>query len=504
MIVRIRSYLVVSYVLLLALRCRQDVGTEIPILDQEPQDQEPRKSGETLATLGSEAFERTRGQSLHFRNIVMRFEFSPDGNETWCVAGWSGVRRGDDRGRAVIFENKNGTWENLPSPDDAAVFHDVAFSKDGKTTWIAMSSDDDRQMRVRQRPTNSKQWNAFSTNMPNDYNIVERFWLTPNGRELWMYTSDCGLTRVKRGSDTVSQYVQSDFRQFDNIQHHTLVEDYVTDLVFTSDSQTAVCAARGGGIYGITKIKLSDGKSTNFPVTDAIDFERLVMSPDDETVWCIGSNDFLWAFDIETETWTHKCSSDDEMPLSMIDRMACSRDGKFVWIAGHEGVACYSTQEKTWKGYTGDDWYMQYDMSEVSRSPLFISSDSKWVLTGHNKGLALHDVSGRTFSIIETGVTSRCCCSHIVPVPNADTFICAIEHDRGGGLYLFDSNDKSLRKQFLLKQPVTSMTFSPQSRLWAAIPGTVYELSVDTNTVVRQHGFATKPAARDALENRNR
>ncbi len=440
-----------------------------------------------VITLGTR-FERKPWVRLPWREIVSRFEFSPDGAETWCLAG-SGV----SRGRAIVFHRKKQAWENIPSRNDPGVFCDVAVSPDGKTTWIAVSSDDDQTQRVRQRGTGTKEWLQLSKPMPD--HGVENFWLSPNGHELWMNTVGCGLTRLSLRDHTLLQYVQSEFRQFNGIRQGTLVEDYVHDLVFTSDGKFAICAASGGGDYGITKIELATGKSTNFPVTDAIDFEHLVVSLDNKSVWCIGNNSFLWCFDIESEKWTHKLSSDKDMPISSIDSLVCTRDSNHVWIAGAEGIACYGTGSKKWIGFTTDEWSSDHVIPEFQTVPLLITSDGKYVIAGHATGLALFESDGGQYSTIESdNQKKQSYCSEIVPIPNSTNFLCALEYEsgHGGGVFLLDMQTRSLDRLFGVKTPVTALDFSPSNSAWIALPGVVYEIDVSKRSVLRRHTTQTK------------
>ena len=428
------------------------------------------------------------------RSCVTRIHFSPDRNETWCLAGWSGVRRGDARGRALVFDKKRNNWANLPSPTDPAVFHDVAFSANGKSTWIAMSSDEDRSLRVRKRAVESE-WHSMD-NMPADYSVVEKFWHSPNSKELWMYTSDCGLIRLDLGKDKPIQYVKSDFRQFEKVPHRTLNEDYVADLVFTSDSKYAICAASGGGDYGLTKINLSNDVSKPFPVNDAIDFEKLVMAPNDKHVWCVGNNSYLWCFDIESETWIHKCSSHDDMPLSMIDTLVCSPDSRHIWISGTEGIACYSLHKKTWTNYSNPDWYSDHALPAIATVPLVVTSNGRHIISGKGSGVALFDVDGGLVATIESDEpTNRSSCTHIVPIPNTPNFLCSLEFDSGrGGLYLLKTGTRNLKRLFTLNAPATALAISHSNNTWLAMPGFIYELDWKNQKLIQKHSLSVDAA----------
>ena len=440
-----------------------------------------------IQTLGPE-FKRRPFQNFPSRECVTRFAFSPDGSETWCLAGSFLVRRGEERGRALVFHQKANTWENIPAVEDPAVFHDVAFSPDGETTWIAMSSDSDRSLRVRERNSGNTDWKPFSIRMPCDYSVVENFWLSPDTHELWMYTSDCGLVRADLSRKAVTQYVQSDVRQFANIPHFSLVEDYVQDLVFALDSTVAICAASGGGEQGITKIELRTGNSKDFPVKDTTDIERLVVSPDGKSVWCIFNNSDLRCFDIQSETWSHKCSSMDGMPLETIDTAVCSQNGKYLWISGSGGIAVYSIENKNWIGFTSDEWQSGFVISEITQVPLAITSDGKSAICGNTSGLGLFDIDGRQVSVIRPTKPSKGLqCSKILPIPRSPDFLCAMEGESGGGIYLLDARRRTLECVFAMKSPVTAMAFSPSNTVWIAAPGLVIETDFLKKRAIHKH-----------------
>jgi hypothetical protein len=164
-----------------------------------------------------------------------------------------------------------------------------------------------------------------------------------------------------------------------------------------------------------------------------------------------------------------------------------------VWIANDSGIACYSLADETWKGFTGEEWRRPCTVRTAKVSVIALSSNDRFVLTGHARGVAAHEVDGVEYSVSEPkdlGNASRCCCSHIVPIPDSDDFLCVLEHDGRGGLYTFDGKNRLLRKRFDLMQPITTMAFSEPSRLWVAVVGTIYELDLTTNSVVQQHSFA--------------
>jgi DNA-binding beta-propeller fold protein YncE len=438
-------------------------------------------------TLGRQ-FELRRGEYFEAGKYVTRFKFSPDGAETWCLAGgYSVALRGDNRGRALVFYQKTQSWENIPSLNDPASFHDVAFSRDGKTTWIAISSDEDLKLRIRERRSGTMEWMPFSIPMPDNYSIVKKLWLSPDGRDLWLEANS--LIRADLEKKCVSQYVHHDFHQLEGMPHFTLVADYVYDVAFTPDSKVAICSATGGRDNGITKIELTTGKAKDFPVTDNIDFEHLVVSPDHKWVWCIGNNSYLWGFSIESETWTHKCSSQDGMPFSCIDALVFSPDSKYLWISGCEGVACYSIEKKKWAGFTTDKWQLNFALPRLGRNaPLAITSDGKFVITNHADGLALFNANEGRYSTIKTDIPNgRSNCSMIVPIPKSPNFLCVIEYKSGGGIFLLDMAKLSLARLFNLNSPVTAVAFSPSNNVWVAMPGFVYEIDISKERVVRQH-----------------
>ncbi len=445
-----------------------------------------QKDRNQTVSLGTE-FVRQPFVALPYRDLVMRFEFSPDGAETWCLCGRLETRRGVNRGRAIVFQQKNKSWRQIPLTKDHAVFHDVMFSANGKTTWIAMSSDDDRGLRIRERKTGSSKWSNLRKRMPKDYSVVEKFWQTPNGRELWLYASDAGVIRWNRQTDRLTQYVQTKVRQIDGIPHATLIEDYVNDLVFTSDSRYAVCAATGGGDHGITKIDLASGKSMNFPVTDASEFERLVMTPDNKHVWCIGDS-YLWCFDLKSESWIHKLSH-DQMPISWIDSLIYSPISNHIWISGFEGTARYSLTLKKWIGYTSKNWQSRHKIPEIATAPLVATVDGKNIIASHSSGVALFSADGEKCEIIKSdNPNSHSSCTHIVPIPKSSDFLCTLEFESGvGGLYRLKTKTRSLEKLFELKAPATALRISSKNRAWIAMPGNIYELDFVAKHKISHH-----------------
>ena len=303
------------------------------------------------------------------------------------------------------------------------------------------------------------------------------------------------MIRLDLGKNRSIQYVQSDFRQFEKIPHRTLNEDYVDDLVFTSDSKYAICAASGGGEYGITKINLSTDVSKAFPVTSANDFGKMVVAPNDKHVWCVANNSYLWCFDIETETWIHKCSSNDDMPLSIIDSLVCSPDSRHIWISSTEGVACYSRDKKTWTSYTKQEWYSDHTIPEIATVPLIVTPNGRNIISGHGFGVALFDVDGGLVARIKSDEpTNRSSCTQIVAIPNTPDFLCTLEFGSGrGGLYLLKTETRSLKRLFTLRAPATALAISPSNKTWLGMPGFVYELDWKHQQTVREHSLRNEP-----------
>lgn len=391
-------------------------------------------------------FVRAPWKPFSYGDCVRRFEFSPRGEEVWCIAGHSVM--GPERCRAFIYSVPARQWQTLPAAGDRAALRDVAFSRDGKTTWLSLYTERHPQSHLRQRETGAKDWRPFAVSVPEFLTNADRWWSTPNGRELWLNTAGAGLTRVKLQPAGLIQYVRSKVRRVSGVRHETLVEDYAADLVFTADSQFAICAASGGGNYGITKIDLVSDRARNFPVEDAIDFERLVMSPDNKRVWCVGNNSFLWCFDIGAEAWTHRCSSDDGMPIESIRSLVCSPDSRQVWIASDFGIGCYSTETKLWTGFTAEAWQADFAIPEIQEAALALTADGRQVVAGHAQGVAVFAIDGAEHFTLKSDLTKGpTSCSQIVPIPKTNQLLCALEYESGqGALYLLSPQARTLER----------------------------------------------------------
>ena len=417
---------------------------------------------------------------------VERFVFAPGGEEVRCLTK---DKSGFETPAAVLHVAER-RWEQMPDArqgDKYCKLFDVAFSPDGKTVWMSAYEGNPGKPVLRQRITGSQKWKTFSAAMPTGYNQIEKFYPTPKGDELWLTDSGCGVLRVKLASGKVSQYVQSDFRECEGVEHGTLVEDYVQDLVFTPDGKTAFCAATGGGNSGITRIDLVSGVSQNFPVKNSSGIEKLVLATDNQAVWCIFNNSALWAFDIQSQRWTHKCSTRRKMPLEVFRSLVTSRDGQFVWIANEGGLGLYSLSREHWKAFVGQEW-----LNETASPPLCLVADGKTVLCGHDRGVALMAVDGSSCEVLlpESGAES-CTVHQIVAIPKTDDFVCAISYPGVDALYRLDVQNRRLRKlKDLPAHPSTALAFAPDGHLWGALPGHIFCVDVTTGA---EQGFPPVP-----------
>lgn len=450
-----------------------------------------------LISLGAH-FERKPWVRLPMEIIVPRILISPDGSEVWCIAGECGVLRGPSRARAFVFDTRTQKWECIPSVERNAVFHDVAFSQDGKTTWISMSSDGDKSLRTfrRQSGSSSGEWTDISPTFPGDSEIVERFWILPNGTELWASLFSWGLVRADLNRGSLMYFVESECGRNPDEPYGSLIADYVQDIAFTSNSQTAICAASGGDVYGITKIRLSTNETTHFRVTDAITFERLVVSPNDQFAWCIGNHSYLWCLSIESEQWAHKLSVDDGMPIDVIDSLVCAPNSQSVWIAGSEGVAEYALNSRTFASFVGESWKSIYAIPEVQRTPLVLSADGKYVVAGHSHGMALFDVgSGRSAIIASPDSRVATSCSAVQQIGVSPDFLCVLEDDKGvGGLFLLNMEKRHLIKLFETTAPTTALSCSSNRIAWISFPGLVYQIDVDQKAVMQTYVIPPLPS----------
>ena len=352
----------------------------------------------------------------------------------------------------------------VPDPKTSGRFIGVAFSPDGKTVWASRWQRGEKEPKVVQRKPGSSGWEPLRAKIPGYPFPTEKLWLSPKGDELWMGSWGNGLLRAKLASGEVTQYVQSDYRRQDSLKHYTLAGDYVHDLVFASRGRIVVCSAGGGRDEGITQIDLATGDAANYP-TESPGVEKLVVAPDDRTVWCIFNNSLLWAFDVQTRSWTHKCSAKQGMPLDYFRTLECSPDGAFVWLRGPGGAAVYCVRRKSWKGFVGEDWACDAD-----DTPLCVTADGKHVVCGHRQGVALIKIDGSDYSVLSPGAdATNCPVSHIVPIPRTGDYVCFVYHLTAGGLYYVDVGRRSLRK---LKDPIAStvsaMAVGPDGLLWGA------------------------------------
>ena len=403
---------------------------------------------------------------------VSRFEFAPDGSEVWCLMEDEG---GFDMPPVVLHPRQN-RWEAILDPRTSGYFYCMTFSNDGKIVWCSRKHEDEEHPELVQRKPGSSRWEPFAGRMPEHWFGVSQLRTSPKGDELWMLNDGDGLLRAKLANGDVTQYVKSHFRRAGGTKCYTLVGDYAHDLAFTSRGRIAVCSAGGGSEDGITRIDLDTGKATSFRTRECC-IEKLVASPDERTVWCIFNNSLLWAFDVQTSSWTHKCSTQKGMPLRFIKTLACSPDGEFVWLRGNEGAAVYSVRDKTWKGFVGGKWIAGNDTAS-----LWVTPDGKHVVCGHGRGIALIEIDGSDYTVLSPDADIKYYhVSHLVPVPGTDDYVCSISHPREGGLYYADMGRRRLRKVKDMKDStVTAMAIGPDGFLWGAVPGSIFCVNPQT------------------------
>lgn len=373
--------------------------------------------------------------------LPSRFVLSKDGSEVWCLMGEQYATGGDRRGRALVFHETSGAWEEMPDPKTETCLHDVLYAMDGKTVWAAMTSPEDSDVGVRQR-VDSGQWTCLSPPLPPGLHI-EELWLTPRGDELWMSGLGHGVFRLRLGTRELSQYVASK-GCIATANHFPLLQDSVEALAFTSDGAFAICSASGGGQNSITVIDLKSGLPASY-ATDSHIYD-LVLAPDEHMVWC-RSNGQLWGFDLAKRAWTYKFdrslkepTAPKDMPTAP-DHLLCAGDGEFLWIQEADGrAAVWSFKRQKWTSFVGDDWFGGF-------APLCLSHDGQHVLSGHTSGIALMSVSGDVVELLKPSpAATDCRVTQIIPIPDSGDFVCSITHPEFGGVYRIDMAHRRLER----------------------------------------------------------
>lgn len=409
---------------------------------------------------------------------VSGFEFAPDGSEVWCLMQ---NESGFGMPAAVLFPRQD-RWELAPDPKDSGRFFCMKFASNGKTVWLSRRLRDEQDGKVVQRRPGEFEWKPLNVQMPEYWPTVEMITESPNGDELWMSTSGSGLFRAKLTTGEVTQYVQNLFTREEGIKYKTLVGDFVHDLVFTANGEIAVCSAGGGGEGGITVIDLPTGAATNYE-TEHDWINKLVISPDNRTVWCVVPDKALLGFDLQTKTWSHKFAAKVDLPVEDLETVGCSLDGAYVWAQGRDGVAVYSVAQDSWKSFVGDDWS---NYEHIFR----ITSDGKHLICSHKEGIAFVNIDGSGFVDLSPGVSHKhSYVTYLEPIPGTADFVCVQFHPHACGLYYVDTNRRSMRKlKGMRDQKVTAMAIAPDGFLWVSTPGQV--ICLDPQTGIERSGIA--------------
>jgi hypothetical protein len=385
---------------------------------------------------------------------VTRFIVAPDGSEVWCAMehepGWY-----DYSMAARVLHCREGRWEQVPDAKEGGQFYDAAFSSDGKKVWASYYSKKANAHLLKERTPGEWPWRPVRFDLHDEQ--IEKLRLTPDGGELWLINN--GLFRVKLGTGKVSQYVESDFRAIDGFERHVLLGDSVSDLVFTADRAIALCLDAG-----ITTIDLHSGASRDFPTGLDKWLERLVLTPDNRTAWCIFNHSYVWRFDIRAERWTQKLAREGPCWAP-----ASAPDGQYLW-AYWPKLCVYSAASERWREFPGEDW-----LSEVTSPPLCVTTDGKTVLCGHDRGLALFAIDGSRCEVLQPDAKAESCVvGQILPVPRTGDYVCSISYPGSDGLYRIDVKNRTLRKLSSLNgHPITALAIGRDGYIWAATPSGV-------------------------------
>jgi hypothetical protein len=407
---------------------------------------------------------------------VSKFAFAPDGSEVWCLMKDEG---GLEMSAAVLHPKEN-RWEMVPDGDVPGSFSGVAFSRNRPIVVLPeRRGEDGRGCGAFQRGQHALGWESLDGSIPRNFRNVNRLWTTPNGDELWL--GGVGLLRVKLASRETTFYGSQSFEE-----DHAIIANIICDVAFSSDGKFAACLTYGVDKQGLSLIDLASGKAVNYVMKEQCYGAELVFAPDNRTVW-YSSGRFLYAFNVEMHSWTHKLCPEEGMPLENFRAFRCSPDSSFVWLRGYHGAAVYRLADRSWKALADGDWIADED--ENNTPPLVITPDGKHVLCGHRRGVAIIKIDGTDFEVLSPGGhATDCCVSHIVPIPGTEGYVCSILHPDAEGLYHIDLAHRTLRKIKDLKgSTVTAMAIGPNGFLWVARPGNV--LCVNPSTGADRPGL---------------
>lgn len=358
----------------------------------------------------------------HVQHRVVAFRFTADGNEVWCLTK-------DDSGHSMparVYFPKTRQWQMVPETESKGHFFDVAFSKDGGTVWLSHRRADEEHTPILQRKSGTTAWKPLAAQMPDWHNVVEKFYLTPKGDELWM-TGD-GILRVCLTDGKVTYYQKEHVTAYEGVTPKPLVVDYVADLVFVQKGTLAVCAASGGGEVGLSLIDLKTNTVTNLLLGDISPIEKLLVEPDDRTITCIFNS---------------------------------ARPRKF------------DTKERKWlgKGPVGECEGM-FGATFHGAKPLAVGGNC--TLISDERGIVKVNRMGDELDVFspapgETGFRT----SHILPIPGGDEHLCAIARMGETGIYRLDVESRQLRLVKRFTGNVTGLAIAPDDRAWAGLPGRI-------------------------------
>ncbi len=413
--------------------------------------------------------------------VVESIVIAPDGSEVWCVAG---VNSGPTR--AFVFRTATRQWHVVPE-DRSQEFISVAFSSDAQQSWMAVFGNEG--VSVFQRRDNQIRWSPIQAKIPRRLLGWPKIWVRPNHPEIWLNDTD-GLLRIKLETGTVSRY--SSNGRFGIRKPFTILGNGVFDLLFNPDGTTVTCVATGRG-NGLSLIDLNSGQTTNFPVSEKIVFERLVLGRDGRTVWCIGNNSDLWAFDVKSQRWIQKFSEDKNFASGAVDGVRTvlrfSKDGDFIWLRGRGYLGVYNTKKGKWHGCEVD--LRQFESHEFDTKsyemPLEISENGQLVLTSNDCGLAIYSIHGYFCRALKPhGIDGPTYVSRILPI-TGDCYACTFIHKRGCSLYQFNLGKNKFRHLLTVEKPITALKVADTGSVWVAVPGIVREIAIDTGRLIHEY-----------------
>jgi len=406
---------------------------------------------------------------------VRRFIMAPDGSEIWCVQDEGG---GHNRS-AAVFRFRAGQWLEVPPAGSGREFKDVLFSPDGKRCWLSTYNRQSHRYELLQRSDTNLPWEPLHAKLPEYYGWAERFWLRPNGDELWV-DSRPGLLRIKLASGAVSQYGSAENPREGIAERHDLVASYVNDLVFTPDGRYALCAATGGGEDGLSLIDLVSGKSRSF--AEPRHLWKMELSADGNTAWCFVYDGRLWAFDVRKGNWSLKLNLPANTSFDTIDSLAVSADGKTIWARSKIEMIRYGVADEKWSKFEGENWWTHVH----DPAPLALSGEGNTVICGHKNGIALLSMDGKLERVLQgRSAETFYNLTNILAIPRSQDFLCVLtagteRYANAGELYRLDFKAGELHRLVELTGHVTAMAMGHDGLAWIALPGAVIRIHPET------------------------